>query len=61
MQLSAGLGAFIGAFTLNSLLIKLSSLPFVKNVLQPSRTLNRIIGLSYYFLALYQLYNTFKS
>ncbi len=61
MQLSAGLGAFIGAFTLNGVLIKLGSLPFVKNALQPSRTLNRVIGFSYYSLALYQLYNTFKS
>ncbi len=61
MQLSAGLGAFMGAFILNSVLIKMGNLQFVKNALKPSQTLNRIIGVCYFSLALYQLYNTFKS
>jgi threonine/homoserine/homoserine lactone efflux protein len=61
MQLSAGLGAFVGAFVLNSLLIKSLKLTFVKQLLKPSKTLNRIVGLSYYSLALYQLYNIYKS
>ncbi len=61
MQFGAGLGAFIGAFILNGLLIKSLKLNFVKQILKPSRTLNRIVGLSYYLLALYQLYNTYKS
>jgi threonine/homoserine/homoserine lactone efflux protein len=61
MQLSAGLGAFIGAFVLNSLLIKSLKLNFVKQMLKPSRTLNRVVGFSYYSLALYQLYNIYKT
>jgi threonine/homoserine/homoserine lactone efflux protein len=61
MQLSAGLGAFIGAFALNILLIKSLKLNFVQQILKPSKTLNRIVGLSYYSLALYQLYIIYKS
>jgi threonine/homoserine/homoserine lactone efflux protein len=61
MQLSAGFGAFIGALVLNALLIKSLDIKFVKRVMQPSRTLNRVVGLSYYSLALYQLYNIYKS
>jgi threonine/homoserine/homoserine lactone efflux protein len=61
MQLAAGLGAFIGALVLNGLLIQSLKLNFVKQILKPSKTLNRIVGLSYYSLALYQLYNIYKS
>jgi threonine/homoserine/homoserine lactone efflux protein len=61
MQLSAGLGAFIGAFVLNGLLIQSLKLNFVKQMLEPSKTLNRVVGFSYYSLALYQLYNIYKS
>jgi threonine/homoserine/homoserine lactone efflux protein len=60
MQLSAGIGAFTGALFLNALLIKSMDLKFVKNLMQPSRTLNRIVGSSYFCLALYQLYVIYR-